>query len=323
MDIAYLLLLQNFREGVGGFLTPAMEFITKLAVSPVIFWLIACLYWVFDKRAGGFIVLSFAVSNFFNQILKLSVCAYRPWIRDGRIVPAGDAIVAATGYSFPSGHTQTAASLYGATAISYGKKRKWLFIVLLVLILLTGFSRNFLGVHTPQDVLVAMLGSALLLFIASRVRTALEKKPSLDIRFTALGILAAVLALAYISFKPYPMDYVNGKLLVDPVKMMEDAFEAVGMLCGMLLGWLIERRRIRFENDPKNPLSYVIAGLAALPMLYFRSMLPKELAPLCGANLGGLLGNLLLGVFTFAFVPFVIKRVGSARQKKKNSNQTV
>lgn len=63
-----------------------------------------------------------------NGAVKLSVCAYRPWIRDSRIVPAGDSKVAATGYSFPSGHTMCATAMYGTTAVWQRKKRKWLAI---------------------------------------------------------------------------------------------------------------------------------------------------------------------------------------------------
>ncbi len=157
MDIAYLYALQNFRETVGGFLTPIMDLITKLAVSSVLLALAALLYWMIDKRGGSLMLLSYGLSSFVNQTIKLCVCAYRPWIRDSRIIPAGDAIVTATGYSFPSGHTQNAMSYYGSATILTWKKRRWVAVIFIALILLTGFSRNFLGVHTPQDVVVAIL----------------------------------------------------------------------------------------------------------------------------------------------------------------------
>ena len=37
-----------------------------------------------------------------NGLLKVTVCAYRPWIRDARIIPYGDSKTTATGYSFPT-----------------------------------------------------------------------------------------------------------------------------------------------------------------------------------------------------------------------------
>lgn len=49
--------------------------------------------------------------------LKVTVCAYRPWVRDARIVPHGNSIITATGYSFPSGHTMNAATVFGGGAV--------------------------------------------------------------------------------------------------------------------------------------------------------------------------------------------------------------
>ena len=57
------------------------------------------------------------LQEFRNGALKVTVCAYRPWIRDARILPYGDSINTATGYSFPSGHTMNAATVFGGGAV--------------------------------------------------------------------------------------------------------------------------------------------------------------------------------------------------------------
>ena len=108
MDIDYLLLLQDFRNGISNAITTFMEMISLFAVTYLVI-VPAIIYWCVDKRVGLYTVGSYAASVAVNAVIKLSCCIYRPWIRDSRVLPAGDAIVTATGYSFPSGHTMTAA----------------------------------------------------------------------------------------------------------------------------------------------------------------------------------------------------------------------
>ena len=121
MDIEYLLLLQSFREYINDALTPFMEMISLFAVTYLII-VPAFIYWCVDKRSGLYTIVSYNASVAFNAVVKLTFCIYRPWIRDSRVMPAGDAITTATGYSFPSGHTTTATPIYGALAVCARKR---------------------------------------------------------------------------------------------------------------------------------------------------------------------------------------------------------
>ena len=168
MDIEYLLLLQKFREATNGILTPFLENLSLFAVA----WLFVIptfIYWCTDKKAGLYTLFSYYAAIAANAAVKLTACVYRPWIRDARIVPAGDAIATATGYSFPSGHTSTAVPIYGGLAVTFGKKHREISAVCVILALLTMFSRNYLGVHTPQDVLVGCAIGCLSLFICAKI----------------------------------------------------------------------------------------------------------------------------------------------------------
>ena len=159
MDINYLLWLQNFRNSINDAWTPFMEWVSMFSTTYLIL-LPVFIYWCWDKRKGLYTLVSYYLCMVITPITKLTVCAYRPWIRDSRILPAGDAITTATGYSFPSGHTTTCGPLAGGMAVTAWeeKRTRWLSPILVLWVLLTGFSRNYLGVHTPQDVFVAICG---------------------------------------------------------------------------------------------------------------------------------------------------------------------
>lgn len=154
MDISYLLWLQGLREGAPQFVQAFFSFMGSEAAT-VLTMLIPCvMYWCIDKRRSTLALMTYGVSSVFNQLIKNTVCCYRPWIRDPRVVPDSVAIKGATGYSFPSSHTQSSTSVLGSFGWAWREKR-WPMAVGLLFALIVGFSRNFLGVHAPQDVLVA------------------------------------------------------------------------------------------------------------------------------------------------------------------------
>ena len=153
MDIDYLLFLQNLREATGGFLDGAFELITKLGEASIATLLVALIYWCVNKREGIFLMLTFYYNRVINAFIKITACVYRPWIRDPRVTPVEAALEDATGYSFPSGHSANATSVFGGLALNR-KYHKAFRIGMIALILLVAFSRNYLGVHTPQDVIV-------------------------------------------------------------------------------------------------------------------------------------------------------------------------
>ena len=110
MDIQILLFLQEFREGAGAFLADFMAKMTFLGEINSAIVIMAIVYWCFSKETGAYLLMGWAGNRLLNGVLKVTACVYRPWIRDARIVPYGNAITTATGYSFPSGHTMNAAT---------------------------------------------------------------------------------------------------------------------------------------------------------------------------------------------------------------------
>ena len=308
MDIQYLLFLQGIREATGGTFNEVFNAISKFAVD-VMPYLPFIIFWCVCKKWGYRYLLTLGLGEVVNGIIKLSVCAYRPWIRSDRIEPAGDSKVAATGYSFPSGHTMVATITYGTTFAWQRKKRTWLAVICAVLIALTGFSRNFLGVHTPQDVVVGFCESVVLILLVGLCMKKIswdDKK--LDI-LSLVGVLAIAGTLVYITQKPYPMDYVDGVLLVDPAKMMNDTFKGCGMFLGLLIGSYVERHYIHYE---------IPAGAKNLPILGFVGFMiafgwkelfgPATVVALLGTHWGNLLSFFMLWFFVVAVWPVFIRK---------------
>ena len=90
MDIDYLLALQDFRGNTGDALTPFMEGLSLFAVTFLIM-LPVFVYWVIDKKKGLYTLVSYYLCCGVNAMVKLTACVYRPWIKDARVLPAGDA----------------------------------------------------------------------------------------------------------------------------------------------------------------------------------------------------------------------------------------
>ena len=314
MDIQYLLLLQQLREAAGSLLTPLMQLVSDLAASSVTIGAAAFVFWAVDRHFGGFLMLNYVGSSLLVQVAKLTACVYRPWVRDARLHPAAAALETATGYSFPSGHTQSAAAIYGSVGLWYGRKRRWLAVLMVVMILLTAFSRNYLGVHTPQDVLAGMALTGGYLWLNGKVAARLERQPNFDKTVAAVGTAAALAAVVWFSCKSYPLDYVDGALLVDPEAMMEDGFMAAGMVFGFYPGWLIERRWLRFSTAQRSAGQYLLAAAALVPMLLIYKLLPGLLAGLTGPLWAEFLSCALLAFYVMALVPALICRL-QKRQK--------
>ena len=310
MDIEYLLLLQAFRNATNDLFTPLMESISLLAISFWPFAVAVSLYWCVSKKVGIFLLLNSSLGNIVNSTLKNTFCVYRPWIRDASIVPAGDAIHTATGYSFPSGHTQAATAYYGGGAwLLYKSKRFWLCAALIVLLLLTGFARNYLGVHTPKDVAVALCCTSCVVAFNLFILNWIEKKKNNDLIFFGIGMVVLAAFICYIRFKAYPTDYVDGKLLVDPTKMQRDSWGAAGMFAGLLCGWITERRFIRFSTKGNlwQKIMRTIIGLTPLYFIY--NYCYGWLVESTGIPCARFLGMFIPYMIALTVYPWIVKKV--------------
>ncbi len=308
-DIQYLLLLQELRNATGGIFDEFFNALSKLSVEllPLLPFII---FWAVDKKWAYRFFATFTISELINGTLKLTFCAYRPWIRSDLIEPAGDSKVAATGYSFPSGHSTAATSGYGTAFVWQKDKRRWLAVLCAVLLVLTCFSRNFLGVHTPQDVVVGFSATAIVIFIVGIVQNKIGDNEKLIDILSLCGIGVVVLVIIYITFKPYPMDYVDGALLVDPKAMMNDTFKACGKFLGFILGSYIDRHYIKYEIQEGSSVLPLMTALG-LGILYAwtRWFGAATIVLMFGGHWGNLLSACMFYIIGMNIWPLVIRKI--------------
>jgi membrane-associated phospholipid phosphatase len=317
MDIDYLLLLQNFRKLTGGIFDSFFTTFTELGNGLIPVCIMACIYWVVNKEIGVYLLMNFAFSFISNGFLKITACIYRPWIRDVRVMPVSDAKITATGYSFPSGHVSQSTALWGGLAAKMKSRSKVAMIASIVILALICFSRNYLGVHTPQDVLVSLCVVCIWLFIVSKIITWTEKGKNNDIILTLIVVVISVAITIYAMVKNYPIDYDEaGKILVDSKKMVPDTSYCTGAAIGFFIGWVLERRFVKFnvECSINQKIARLICGLPIVIFIVragfsiFKSFLPTAVTTFLYA--------FIMTFFVTYLYPLIFTKIEDAQKMK-------
>lgn len=246
----FLLILQNLRVG-------HLEMFDKFFLSVTVFgefWfptlVCAIIYWCIDFRAGVYLFSLEGINVLIAHFFKMIACVYRPWVLDSRIQPSKLAFSYAGGYSFPSGHSAMSSSVIGGMAYLI-RRKKILCTLLICLFLLVGFSRMWLGVHTPQDVVCGILTGIILIFLIDRIVTWAEKDKNRYLYLLAVIDIFAILSVIYMCFfNSYRLDYVSGNLLVNPQKTLYNTLVLYSYALGLVNGCYLCRRFFPF--NPKD-----------------------------------------------------------------------
>lgn len=285
----FLYSLQQLRETAPHWLNETFLFISELIGGIGGIALMALIYWCISKYAGTLLMMNFSLAYVCNTVVKNIFCIERPFNRDARLVPYAPV----TGYSFPSGHTMLATGFYGGVAV-WQRKRKGLVLLCVVLTLLTAFTRNWLGAHTLEDVLVGIFCSVCVIALNCLLLRWANEKSGRDWCILIASALVFI-ALCFL----YPT-----------------SLKTAGIYGGVMFGLFIERRFIRFEIS-KSILFRVIAfiaGLAVIGVLY-KVILPPVFAH-AEQNVAEMLTYLIIFLVITAGWPMVLKLLSI----KKKSN---
>lgn len=221
-------------------LNECMLLITRLGEETAFLVMALVIFWCVDKRKGYYVLTVGFTGTIFNQFVKLLCRVPRPWVLDPEFSILEQAREAATGYSFPSGHTQSAVGTFGAIAAF--TKNKWVRRTCIALCVLVPFSRMYIGVHTPMDVLISVV-FALLLILVLRPMTEISSPRALRNIFLLVLALGFGL-LAFVELYPFPEDTDLHNL----ESGLKNAYTLLGSSLGLLVVYPAEEKYVKFET---------------------------------------------------------------------------
>lgn len=291
-----------FLEGIRlPILDKLFQLITHLGEETAFIVLGMLFLWCIDKYEGYYLLTVGFWGTQLNQFLKINFRIDRPWVRDPNFKAVESAIPEATGYSFPSGHTQTAVGNFGA--IARWNKKRWVRVLCILGCILVPFSRMYLGVHTPADVLTSLAIALVLVFaLCPIIRKGMENPKWM--RISLLCLLGwSVAQVLFVELFPFPAD-TRPELLYNAAK---NAYKMLGAVAGFYLVYELDQRWIRFDTKGSwwVQLLKFIPGLAlslgVKELAYFAlGWMPDELLMRC-------IAYFLLVLFAGAAWPLTFK----------------
>jgi len=289
-----------------------MSAVTQLGGEVIFIVAAVVVFWCVSKWEGYYLMTVAFCGTVLNQFLKLICRVPRPWVRDPNFTIVESARAEATGYSFPSGHTQNAIGLFGGMARWGG--RRWVRIGLTALALVIAFSRMYLGVHTPADVGVSLvLAAALVLGLYPLMRRAQEKPRYMGYVLAAMLVVSGAFVV-FVETCGFPAD-MDAENLASGIG---NAWKMLGAVAGMTLAWLLDRRYIHFETQAVwwVQVLKVVVGMALL--LAIKSGLKAPLLALLGhEGLAGGVRYFLLVLVAGAVWPLVFRPMSKWGKGKK------
>jgi undecaprenyl-diphosphatase len=230
------------------------------------------------------------------QGLKITFRIPRPWVRSELLHPVKSVIDTATGYSFPSGHTQSATAFFGMNALL--TKKVVLRIACFFMILGVALSRMYLGLHTLQDVATSAILTIIITVIVFQISK--TKFTNRIRKIVAIGISLGSVTLLTYSLTLYHQGMIE-------LAYATDSCNSACAGLALALGWYLESSYIQFSVKTQDRglqiLKYVI-GIVITVSLKF--------------TLGALLGSTILGKGILNFIlilwimvlyPLIIKKV--------------
>ena len=233
----FLYLLEKIRVPV---LNEFMLAITRLGEETAFLVIALVLFWCVDKYVGYYTLSVGFIGTIANQFMKLWFRIPRPWILDSDFTILEQAREAASGYSFPSGHTQSAFGTFGS--IAYTTQKNKIRIAAIVIPLLVALSRMYVGVHTPLDVGVSILVAVILIVALKPV--VLENNHRFMPVLLGGMLLLAIGFLCFVELYRFPADidlhnYKSG---------LKNAYTLLGALLGILAVYIADEKWLNFST---------------------------------------------------------------------------
>lgn len=283
----YNLKIIKFCQGFSNpILDKAAEFITMMGEEYFFIVAIAIIFWCVNKKLGyrlGFtLISSLALNGAIKDIFKVPRIFGEEGIRNLRVETA-------TGYSFPSGHTQGSTTFWAC--IMKNVSKPIIHVLGTIFIVLIAFSRIYLGVHRPIDVIGAILIAMIWVHIIDKVLNVLEK--SGNKRFLFIIIIPIVLGLYFFRTHNY--------------------YSASGICIGFFIGYFLESKYINFNEKGtlyQNIIKFIL-GVAVVLLIkaILKIILPKDL-------IWNFVRYTFVGVWMSSGAPFLFTKLNLVNKSK-------
>lgn len=294
MDILYW--FESIRVPV---LNEFMLLVTRFGEETIFLVAAMTMLWCVDKRRSYYLLAVGFLGLIGNQVLKLTFRIPRPWVLDPNFTILEQAREAATGYSFPSGHTQTAVGTFGSIAYT---AKNWIVKYLCVAIcILVPISRMYLGVHTPMDVTVATAMAVLLVYF---LRPVAGDNSGKRMPWVLGGMVVAALAFwAFVELFPFPAD-------IDPHNYesgLGAAYKFLGAIVGFAIVYIVDEKWLHFEVKAVWWAQIIKVAIGFVLVLAVKSGLKAPINALFGTSIGSAVRYFLIVVVAGIVWPLSFK----------------
>ncbi|WP_242277028.1 phosphatase PAP2 family protein [Bacillus cereus group sp. BfR-BA-01446] len=235
----------------GSVLTAFFKLVSIIANETLYLIVISISYWCVSKRKAFHMIVMLCFSGYIGIVIKEFMKIPRPYTYDG-IQSLYEK--SAASYSFPSTHVQLATTFWGSFMILCKKRIIW--IIGIVFIILVSISRLYLRVHWLSDIIGAVLFSVIVVYLYTKVTMGLS-----DRKFILLQrIILAVSLIMYVMTSQ-----------VDNLKLL-------GVLTGSTIGIMLGNHFINMNesNDFKMQVVKTVLGLSILLVV---QLLLKKVIP--------------------------------------------
>lgn len=277
MPLEIIKFLQSFS---GPIVDRLFETITFLGEEAIYVLFIVILYWCINKKIALRLAFIQIFSMVINGAIKDIVKAQRPIGENGIFSLR---VTTATGYSFPSGHTQGTATFWSALMKIY--KKPWIYILGCFTIIAVALSRLYLGVHWPQDVVAGIVFGIISMLAADKIVYYTYKNNNYN--YMLILVIPALVGLVF-----FPS---------------EDYVKAVAIVFGLYIGYILENEYISFtlKNTLLNQIVKVVIGLLGIVILKLsiKLILPEN-------NITTFIDYSLLGFWITAGAPYIFVKLG-------------
>ena len=309
--MSFLYFLESLRNPV---LDAIFSFITLFGEETVFMAVGMIVFWCFSKNEGYYLLCVGFLGTAINQFLKIVCRVPRPWVKNPDFTIVESAREAASGYSFPSGHTQSSIGLFGGVA--RWNKNKILRIVMIAMCVIVPFSRMYLGVHTPADVLVSVAIALVLIFVGYPLFNKAVRSPKM--MYGIFGFLALIMAsyLCFVCFYDFPAD-IDMKNLESAQK---NGFTLMGCILGIFAVYTADIKWIKFETNAVWWAQIIKAVIGIGLVLAAKELLKYPLNAIMPANTWARLVRYFLMVIIGGVIwPMTFKYFAKLGKKKEDN----